>query len=141
MPTEKSEAKVENANINLSSSTVGTTSTNGAVYGGGNNGQVLKNASTTITNSNIGESAYAGGNGSTATVVGNNLINIEGTTNIVKHLFGGGNAAETGCATDVQDNTGTTIMTCSSTKIRSDSRINLESQPCKWMPCLRRLRN
>lgn len=94
------------------------------VFGGGNNGQVFKNASTTITNSTIGESAYAGGNGSTATVVGNNLINVEGTTSIVKHLFGGGNAAETGCATDIKDSNGTTIMTCASPNT-SKSEVNV----------------
>ena len=94
------------------------------VFGGGNNGQVLKNANTTIANSTIGESAYAGGNGTTATVVGNNLINVEGTTSIVKHLFGGGNAAETGCDSDIKDSTGNVILTCANPD-KSKSEVNI----------------
>ena len=94
------------------------------VFGGGNNGQVLKNANTTITNSTVGESAYAGGNGSTATVVGNNLINIEGVTSIVKHVFGGGNAAETGCESDIKDSDGNTVITCENPNT-SKSEVNI----------------
>ena len=114
------EAAIEgNTNVLVSESNISYN-----VFGGGNNGQVFKNASTTITNSVIGESAYAGGNGSTATVVGNNLINVEGTTSIVKHLFGGGNAAETGCETDIKDSNGTTIMTCANPNT-SKSEVNV----------------
>ena len=66
------------------------------IFGGGNNGRVLKNTATKVSNCIVGDSVYAGGNGSTATVEGNNLINIEGKTVISNHVFGGGNAAETG---------------------------------------------
>ena len=71
------------------------------IYGGGNNGVVLQNATLTIKSSEIGKSAYAGGNGITAVVLGNNKINVEGTTIIHEHVFGGGNAAATGCNSDI----------------------------------------
>lgn len=94
------------------------------VFGGGNNGRVYKDATTTITNASIGESAYAGGNGTTAIVVGNNLINIEGVTSIVKHVFGGGNAAATGCDTDIVDTDGNVILACAN-KNASKSEVNI----------------
>ena len=76
-------------------------SVSGSVFGGGNNGIVYGNTDTLIHNTSVGESAYAGGNGATATVYGNNTIDVDGTTSITHHLFGGGNAAQTGCADDV----------------------------------------
>lgn len=69
----------------------------GDTYGGGNNGAVLGEANTRITSSTISNSAHAGGNGKTAVVVMGNKIDVEGKTLIKKHLFGGGNAAATGC--------------------------------------------
>ena len=87
-----------------------------SVYGGGNNGQVYGDATTDIKNSTIGNSAYAGGNGSTATVYGSNRIDVEGTTSITNHLFGGGNAAETGCSNDVTINSN---LICSKNSTKS----------------------
>ena len=102
------EAHVEgDTNINLISSTI-----EGSTFGGGNNGMVFQNTTTKITNTEIGESAYAGGNGQTAIVVGNNKINVEGTSEITDHVFGGGNAAETGCKEDIEDNQGNLIISC-----------------------------
>ncbi len=72
------------------------TTVNEEIYGGGKDGALSQNASTTITNSNITKSVYSGGKGATATVHGTTTMNIEGTTNIGDHVFGGGNAAETG---------------------------------------------
>ncbi len=68
------------------------------LYGGGNNGQVLGSTDVDIKNSTVSGSAYAGGNGETATVVQNTSITVEGTSSIVNHVFGGGNAAQTGLA-------------------------------------------
>ena len=69
---------------------------NGSVFGGGNAGAVSKNSYLYISNSNILESIYGGGNGSTAIIHGNTNIDIEGNTKVGKHVFGGGNAANTG---------------------------------------------
>lgn len=66
------------------------------IYGGGDNGRVDGSTSVGVTNSNIGGSAYAAGNGITAIVAGNSYIYAEGNTRITKSLFGGGNAAPTG---------------------------------------------
>ena len=94
--------------------TVNNSSTiSGNVFGGGNNGRVHHDATTTITNSSIGGSVYAGGNGVTATVLGNNEVNIEGTASITSHVFGGGNAAATGCNEDITNNNNEVIYTCS----------------------------
>ncbi|MBR3161162.1 MAG: hypothetical protein IKF19_00320 [Bacilli bacterium] len=103
------EAHIEgNTNIDLISSTI-----EGSTFGGGNNGMVFQNTTTIITNTEIGGSAYAGGNGQTATVIGNNKINVEGTSEITEHVFGGGNAAETGCTADKEDTHGNLIVACS----------------------------
>ena len=66
------------------------------LYGGGNNGQVLGSTSVDIKNSTISGSAYAGGNGETATVNQDTSITVEGTSRVANHVFGGGNAAQTG---------------------------------------------
>ena len=109
----------ENTNVVIeNSSTI-----SGSVFGGGNNGMVLGNATTSIKNSSVAESAYAGGNGQTATVLGNNKINIEGTTSITNHVFGGGNAAETGCESD-REKDGNVVFTCSNPK-SSVSTVNI----------------
>ena len=68
----------------------------GNVFGGGNAATVGKDTNVYVSNANIYDSVYAGGNGITAVVNGNTLLNIDGTTNIKKHVFGGGNAAATG---------------------------------------------
>lgn len=68
----------------------------GDLFGGGNLGTVDGSTTVYISNSTINSSAYAGGNGSTATVYGNTTLTIDGTTTIDKHVFGGGNAANTG---------------------------------------------
>ena len=94
------EAAVKgNTEIELNGATITTN-----VFGGGNEGKVYGDASTYIHNTSVGGSAHAGGNGSTATVYGSNTIDVDGTTNIVHHLFGGGNAAETGCSSNVTIN-------------------------------------
>ncbi len=69
---------------------------NQEIYGGGKDGKLLGSATTTITDSKILLSVYSGGKGETATVFGNTTINIEGTSIIGEHVFGGGNAALTG---------------------------------------------
>ena len=73
-------------------------STAGDVFGGGNAGRVDGTTDVYISDSNITNSVYAGGNGTTAIVNGNTILNIDGTTIIQKHIFGGGNAAATGSA-------------------------------------------
>lgn len=69
---------------------------NDSVYGGGNAAKVLGNTNSLITNVTVFKSIYAGGNGQTAQVSGNTNLNIDGKTNVSKHVFGGGNAAPTG---------------------------------------------
>ena len=108
-----------NTNINLISSLIEE-----STFGGGNNGMVFQNTTTKITNTEIHGSAYAGGNGQTATVIGNNKINVEGTSIITEHVFGGGNAAETGCTEDKEDNNGNIIVTCSNPN-SSTSTVNI----------------
>lgn len=68
----------------------------GSIYGGGNAGEVLGNTDIYISGASIDKSVYAGGNGMTATVYGNTLLNIDNSSVIRKHVFGGGNAAMTG---------------------------------------------
>jgi len=66
------------------------------IYGGGDNGPVNGNTNVYISSSSIGGCAYAAGNGASAVVKENSYILAEGTTQIGKSIFGGGNAAETG---------------------------------------------
>ena len=79
---------------------------NGAVhenlYGGGNNGTVAGTTYVDIKNSSIVGSAYAGGNGETADVGQDTNIIVQGSSTIGRHVFGGGNAADTG--TTANDN-------------------------------------
>jgi len=70
--------------------------TNDSLFGGGNNGEVGGSTDVYVSNSSIGDSLYAGGNGSTAIVKGSTLLNVDGTTTVTNHVFGGGNAAATG---------------------------------------------
>lgn len=81
----------DNTNLKIINSII-----KGSVFGGGNAGPVSKNTYVYISDSNIFESVYGGGNGSTAIIQGNTNIDIEGNTNVTKHVFGGGNAANTG---------------------------------------------
>lgn len=66
------------------------------VYGGGNEAKTSGNTNVKLTNAKIEGSAFGGGNGTVAVVLGDSLIVSEGTTNIVGDLFGGGNAAANG---------------------------------------------
>ena len=68
----------------------------GNVFGGGNAGSVAGNTDLYVSDSSVLGSVYAGGNGVTAVVVGNTLLNVDGTTTVSRHVFGGGNAAATG---------------------------------------------
>lgn len=68
----------------------------GLIFGGGNNAPVLGNSFVRINNTRVGDSAYAGGNGVSAVVHGDTTLYIEGTSEIDNHVFGGGNAANTG---------------------------------------------
>ncbi len=77
------------------------------VYGGGKDGLVSGNTSVRVTNTTIGDSLYAGGKGTTAVVLGNTILNVEGTTNVTNHVFGGGNAAATG---DLETNNSTSTL-------------------------------
>ena len=66
------------------------------IFGGGNAARVKGNTHVLVTNATVLESVYAGGNGVTAIVEGSTNLDIEGTTAITRHVFGGGNAAATG---------------------------------------------
>ena len=86
-----------NANVNFNTNVEFTNSTiAGDIFGGGNLGEILGNSTVKISHSNISGSAYAGGNGATAIVYGNTNISVENASVINEHVFGGGNAANTG---------------------------------------------
>lgn len=78
-------------NVSFVNSTI-----NGDLFGGGNLGEVLEDTTVYISNSHILSSVYAGGNGNSAIVYGNTTLNIDDNSIIDKHVFGGGNAANTG---------------------------------------------
>lgn len=80
-----------NTNVQLTNATV-----KGNVFGGGNNGKVFGNTNVNIKSSTINKSAYAGGNGTSAVVSLNTNITVHGSSHILGHVFGGGNAAATG---------------------------------------------
>lgn len=97
-------AITENTNLTITGGTI-----NHNTYGGGNFGIVDGSTNVVIQNGTINGSAYGGGNGTTATVKGNTNIAVGGTTTIGTttcqkpsdcSLFGGGNAAATGNATN-----------------------------------------
>ena len=88
---------IGNTNVLLDSARVRTN-----LYGGGNFGQVGGSTYVNVKNGIIGGSAYAGGNGESATVNTDTTIVVQGTSRITNHVFGGGNAAQTG--TSVNDN-------------------------------------
>lgn len=86
------QAKVNgNTDVDVISSSI-----NGNVYGGGNFGEVGGSTDVYISSGTIGDSLYAGGNGVTAIVKGSTVLNVDGTTSVTNHVFGGGNAAATG---------------------------------------------
>lgn len=88
-----------NINVDIDDSTI-----NYNVYGGGDNGDVSQNTNVRLTNSIVNGSAFGAGNGipnddhllHIARVSGNSSIIIEGTTQVAKNVFAGGNAAKTG---------------------------------------------
>ncbi len=93
-------ASANNTNIDMNAATV-----NNNLYGGGNFGTVSGSTYVNINNGRVKGSAYAGGNGASAVVSGNTIIEIGGTsvigteteTNLIlSSVFGGGNAANTG---------------------------------------------
>ena len=93
-------ASADSTNIDMNSSTV-----NNNLYGGGNFGVVTGSTYVNVDNGRIKGSAYAGGNGASAVVSGNTIIEIGGTSiigtesepnKILSSVFGGGNAAATG---------------------------------------------
>ncbi len=90
-------AVVGNTNVILDNGVV-----RGNVYGGGNYGVVSGSTNVNIKNATILGSAYAGGNGDTADVGANTTITVQGSSTIGNHVFGGGNAADTG--TSANDN-------------------------------------
>ena len=66
------------------------------VYGGGNEAITSNDTYVKLKNATITGSAFGGGNGTAAVVLGDSLIISEGATNIAGDLFGGGNAAANG---------------------------------------------
>ena len=82
--TEDTEVTFENSTIN------------GDLFGGGNLGVVSGNTNVYVTNSYVASSIYAGGNGATAIVLGTTKLDVDNNTIVDKHVFGGGNAANTG---------------------------------------------
>ena len=86
-----------NANVNYNTIVNFVSSRiSGDIFGGGNLGEVLGNSTVTISDSTVNGSAYAGGNGVTAIVYGNTDITVHNGSVINSHVFGGGNAANTG---------------------------------------------
>ncbi len=81
------------------------------IFGGGNYGAIGGNTNVFVVGGVISDSIYAGGNGTTASVIGNTLLNISDNVNVVKHVFGGGNAATVGCDSDIVTNDNVTL-TC-----------------------------
>ena len=85
------------ADVSTNTSVIVKNSTvTGDLFGGGNLGAVIDNTDVYISSSNIGSSIYAGGNGASAIVHGNTTLKVDNNTNVTKHVFGGGNAANTG---------------------------------------------
>lgn len=80
-----------NTNIYIKNSQI-----SGSIFGGGNAGIVTGNTNLYVTSSDITGSIYGGGNGSTAIVIGDTKVLIDDNTIVRKHIFGGGNAANTG---------------------------------------------
>ena len=97
------QAKITtNTNVNIETTTIQEN-----IYGGGNEGTVEGNTNVHIKDSTINGSVYSGGNGSNATVYGNTNLIMEGTNNVLKSVFGGGNQAKTG--TEEKNNSISTV--------------------------------
>lgn len=84
---------------NSSNVTVNKTNVKYDIFGGGNQGTIGKNTNLLVTDAFVEGNIYAGGNGASAVVKGNTLLNVDGTTEVKKSIFGGGNAAATGTET------------------------------------------
>jgi len=82
------------SNVNVTNCTI-----NGSIFGGGNLGAVASDTNLHITSSKINGSIYGGGNGTSAIVSGKTNVLIDNNTVVEKHVFGGGNAANTGLET------------------------------------------
>ena len=85
---------------NNTSVTVKDATIYGNIFGGGNAGEILGDTYVYVSGSEVNKSIYAGGNGATAIVYGDTLLNIDNSTIVGKHVFGGGNAAITGKESD-----------------------------------------
>jgi hypothetical protein len=91
----------DEADVSSSKLTLNGANVTDNVYGGGNQGAVNGNTTVRVTNSTLGNSLYAGGNGQYATVYGNTNLVMDGTTNkITNSVFGGGNQASTGTSSN-----------------------------------------
>jgi len=99
-----------NAGGNTVDTTVLVNSTVTNVYGGGYSAQTTGNTYVKLTDAIILNSAFGGGKGQDAVVVGNNTIIVEGTTDIANDLFGGGDAAANGTVGNA-NSTVTTLIT------------------------------
>ena len=97
-------ASSTSTNVDINGGTI-----NNNIYGGGNFGTVDSSTYVNIENGRIKGSCYAGGNGASATVLGDTVIEIGGSTiigtesdtNLINSsVFGGGNAAATGTSGD-----------------------------------------
>lgn len=80
-----------NTQLNTDTATI-----DGNIYGGGNEGIILANTNVKVTDTHVKGSTHGGGNGTTAIVIGNTNLTIDGTTQIDQNAFGGGNQAATG---------------------------------------------
>ena len=85
------KAQVGETKLNITSSNISND-----IFGGGNEAGVNRNTDVIVSNSNVYGSIYGGGNGQSAIVSGNSVLNVTGTTKVSNHIFGGGNAANTG---------------------------------------------
>ena len=81
----------KNTNVVIKNSII-----NQNIFGGGNAGSVSGNTDVYVTNTEVKGSIYAGGNGNTAIVNGTTYVLVDDNTIVEKHVFGGGNAANTG---------------------------------------------
>lgn len=85
---------VGNTSVSLNNGVV-----RGNVFGGGAYGSVDGSTNVNIKDSTILGSAYAGGDGNDAVVAYDTNITVQGGSTIAGHVFGGGNAADTGTIT------------------------------------------
>lgn len=90
------EAPIDTVTMNISSSTIGTSSVSGNIYGGGNLAEVNNDITLVVEkNTNVNGNIYGGGN------LGKVLGKIDSTikdSNITKDIYGAGNKASVGTA-------------------------------------------